>query len=218
MIKKDLIYKDLKKKILELKIKTHDVLKEEDLALKYKVSRTPVREALQLLEKDGFLKKVKKVGFILKPLTKKDFKEIVEIRSILESYAAKLTTQNYSKNIIEKLKKINEASKKYIENKDIEKFFKNNSEFHNLIYKSSKNERLISLINNLHDSFTRYRIMLIRISNIPEKSYNDHKMMIQAMEEKNEKKVEELVKTHILEGGKILLNNLDRDDLGIIQI
>ncbi len=218
MNKKEFIYKDLKRKIIELKIKSHDVLKEEELAEKYKVSRTPVREALQLLEREGFLIKVKKVGFILRPLTKKDFKEIVEIRSILESYAAKLATLNQSKNIIERLKNINEKSKKYIEKNDIEKFFKSNSEFHNLIYKSSRNERLIGLINNIYDSFTRYRMMLIRISNIPEKSYNDHKMMIKSMEAGDADYVEKLVKEHILEGGKILLDNLERDDLGIIQI
>ncbi len=216
MNKKESIYKDLKKKIIELKIKTHDVLKEEELAEKYKVSRTPIREALQLLEKEGFLIKVRKVGFILKPLTKKDFKEIIEIRSILESYAAKLATENNNKNIISKLKKINEISKKYIVLKDIEKFFKSNSEFHNLIYRSSGNERLISLINSIYDSFTRYRMMLIRITDIPEKSYNDHKKMIEAMEKGDENLVEKLVKEHILEGGKILLNNLDRDDLGIV--
>jgi DNA-binding GntR family transcriptional regulator len=216
MNKKLKVYLDLKKKIIELKIKSHHVLKEEDLALKYKVSRTPVREALQLLEKDGYLQKIKKVGYVLKPLTKKDLEEIIDLRAILESHAAYLATINYDKKVIEKLKKINEKSIEFIKNREIEKFFKNNSSFHSLLYQASKNNRLISIINSLFDSFTRYRLMLLNISEMPEKSYHDHEAMIEAMESNDEKKVEKLVKQHIVEGGNKLIEAIEHSELGII--
>ncbi len=216
MNKREFIYKDLKKKILELKIKGHDILKEEDIAAKYKVSRTPAREALHLLEKDGFLQKVRKVGYILKPLTKNDLNEIIGLRSILESYAAFLTTKNLKSSIIKKLKKLNDKAYESILKKDLEKFFKINSEFHKTIYQSSGNKRLSQLIENLMENFARYRLMLLKINKMPETSYTDHLEMIKAMEEKNPEKVEKLVKEHIEKGGKELQKYLENGDLGII--
>jgi DNA-binding GntR family transcriptional regulator len=216
MNKKEKIYLDLKKKIVELKIKSHDVLKEEDLALKYRVSRTPVREALQLLEQEGYLRKIKKVGFVPKPLTRKDLQEIIEIRAVLESYAAYLATKNFDEKVIEKLKKINKKALLFIKSEDTEKFFKNNSEFHSILYNASRNSRLVAIINSLIDSFTRYRLMLLHISEMPEQSYNDHEAMICAMLKRDEHKVREIVKKHILNGGKVLLDSIEKTDLGII--
>ncbi len=216
MNKKEKIYLDIKKKLVELKIKSHDVLKEEELALKYKVSRTPVREALQLLEKEGYLQKVKKVGYISKPLTQKDLMEIIELRALLESYAAYLATLNYDAKTVAKLKKINAKAAKLLKSNETEKFFKNNSEFHSVLYYASRNKRLLSIIDSLLDGFTRYRLMLLHISKMPEESYKDHESMIKAMEEKNEKKVREIVKSHILKGGKKLIESIGNTDLGII--
>ncbi len=215
MTKKEQIYKDLKKKLLESKIKSYDVLKEEELAAKYKISRTPIREALQLLDKEGFLKKVKKVGYMLCPLSKKDLNEIIGIRSILESYAAYLATINYEKSVIDKLNKINEKAYQTILNNDFESFFKINSDFHETIYNASGNQRLILLIKNLNENFIRYRVMLLKVKKMPEISYNDHLEMIDAMESRNADKVEKLVKEHIIKGGKILIDHINSSDIEI---
>jgi DNA-binding GntR family transcriptional regulator len=104
----------------------------------------------------------------------------------------------------------------FIKSNDIEKFFKNNSEFHNLIYQSSNNNRLIQIINSLIDNFTRYRLMLLSLSHMPEQSYLDHKNMIAEMEKGNAEKVKSLVKKHILSGGERLIEYINQADLGII--
>ncbi len=212
MKKKEVIYKDVKNKLLNGKYKANEVLKEEELAQKYKVSRTPVREALQILVKEGFLTHRRKVGYIVKPLTRNELKEIVGIRSILESYAARITTENYDENLIKKLEKIVEKTEDALKNNDMQKFYKYNCEFHLELYKSSGNKKLIEIIENLRENFQRYTRMLLNIDNMPYESLKDHKMMIEAMKERNPDKVEKVVKEHILKGGKALIDFIENDE------
>ena len=209
--KKELIYAELKKSILGMKIRPHEVLKEEEVAVRFGVSRTPAREALQLLEKEGFLVQLKKVGYVVKPLTRNDLKEIIGIRSVLEGYAASLATIRHDPRTIARLRRINEKARRYLENNDLQKFFKNSSEFHNVIYLSSGNSRLCALIESLRDNFLRYRRMLLRIPRMPAVQIKDHEEMLDAMEKGNEKLVEKMVREHIIRGGEILLRHIEKE-------
>ncbi len=212
MKKKDVIYKDLKNKLLNGKFKANEVLKEEVLAEKYKVSRTPVREALQLLVNEGFLTHRRKVGYIVKPLTKNELREIVGIRSVLESYAARITTENYDEKLIDKLEKLIEKTENALKSNNLQKFYKYNCEFHLELYKSSGNKKLIEIIENLRENFQRYTRLLLNIENMPYESLKDHKLMIQAMKERDPEKVEKIVKKHILKGGEKLIEYIAQDE------
>ena len=209
--KKDFIYREVKEQILSLKARPDTVLKEEDVALAYGVSRTPVHEALQQLKQEGFLDQVKKVGYLIKPLSLSDLQEIIQIRSVLEGYAARLTTENQDKKIFARLQKINEKARVYLENNDLARFFRNSSDFHGVIYQGSKNQRLSTLIDSLRDSFLRYRRILLKIPEMPEVQIKDHEEMLAAMTPGNEAKVEKLVRDHILYGGRILLGYIETE-------
>jgi DNA-binding GntR family transcriptional regulator len=209
--KKEFIYREVKEQILSLKARPDTVLKEEDVALAYGVSRTPVHEALQQLKQEGFLDQVKKVGYLIKPLSLSDLQEIIQIRSVLEGYAARLTTENQDKKIFARLQKINEKARIYLKNNDLTKFFRNSSDFHGVIYQGSKNQRLSTLIDSLRDSFLRYRRILLKIPEMPEVQIKDHEEMLAAMTPGNEAKVEKLVRDHILFGGRILLEYIEAE-------
>ncbi len=209
--KKEFIYREVKEQILSLKARPDTVLKEEDVAHAYGVSRTPVHEALQQLRQEGFLDQVKKVGYVVKPLSVSDLQEIIQIRSVLEGYAARLTTENQDEKIFARLQKINEKARVYLENNDLAKFFRNSSDFHGVIYQGSKNQRLSILIDSLRDSFLRYRRILLKIPEMPEVQIKDHEEMLAAMTPGNEAKVEKLVRDHILYGGRILLEYIEEE-------
>ena len=209
--KKEFIYRETKEQILSLKARPDTVLKEEDVALVYGVSRTPVHEALQQLKQEGFLDQVKKVGYVVKPLSVSDLQEIIQIRSVLEGYAARLTTENQDEKIFARLQKINEKARIYLKNNDLTNFFRNSSDFHGIIYQGSKNQRLSILIDSLRDSFLRYRRILLKIPEMPEVQIKDHEEMLAAMTPGNEAKVEKLVRDHILYGGRILLEYIETE-------
>jgi len=209
--KKEFIYREVKEQILSLKARPDTVLKEEDVALAYGVSRTPVHEALQQLKQEGFLEQVKKVGYLIKPLSISDLQEIIQIRSVLEGYAARLTTVNQDEKIFARLQKINEKARIYLKNNDLTNFFRNSSDFHGIIYQGSKNQRLSTLIDSLRDSFLRYRRILLKIPEMPEVQIKDHEEMLAAMTPGNEAAVEKLVRDHILYGGRILLEYIETE-------
>lgn len=215
--KKDIIHSTLKRQILNLKIKPNQVLKEEEIAQAHGVSRTPAREALQLLEQEGFLEQKRKVGYLVRALTREDLKEIIEVRSILEGYAARLATSRKDIRTIEQLKEINEKAVHLLETGELEKFFRNSSDFHDVLYRGSGNQRLCGIIESLRDNFLRYRRMLLRIPSMPQIQIEDHSHMLTIMEEGREDMVERLVRKHIRRGGKALLEYLDRDHIEILS-
>ena len=214
--KKDIIHGTLKRQILNLKIKPNQVLKEEDIAASHGVSRTPAREALQLLEQEGFLEQKRKIGYIVRPLSREDLKEIIEVRSILEGYAARLATGRKDTRTLEQLQEINKKAVRLLEAGELEKFFRNSSDFHDVLYRGSGNRRLCGIIESLRDNFLRYRRMLLRIPSMPGIQIEDHSQMLIAMEAGREETVERLVRKNIRRGGKALLEYLDRDHIEIL--
>ncbi len=209
--KKEFIYEKIKEQILSLKARPGTILKEEEVALTNGVSRTPVHEALQQLKQEGFLDQVKKVGYVIRPLSVSDLKEIIQIRSVLEGYAARLTTVHQDEKIFARLQKVNRKAHIYLKNNDLTGFFKNSSDFHGIIYQGSRNQRLSALIDSLRDSFLRYRRILLKIPEMPEVQIEDHEKMLAAMTPGNEAAVEKLVRDHILYGGRILLEHIETD-------
>ena len=214
--KKNIIYTTLKRQILNLKIKPNQVLKEEEIAGAHGVSRTPAREALQLLEQEGFLEQKRKVGYLVRPLTRDDLKEIIEVRSVLEGYAARLATGRKDNRTMEQLQEINKKAGHLLETGELEKFFRNSSDFHDVLYKGSGNQRLCGIIESLRDNFLRYRRMLLSIPSMPQIQIEDHAQMLAMMEKNREDAVERLVRKHIRRGGKALLEYLDRDHIEIL--
>ena len=209
--KKEIIYEKLKEQILSLKARPDAILKEEEVAACYGVSRTPAHDALQQLKQEGFLEQVKKVGYVVKPLSVSDLKEIIQVRSVLEGYAAHLTTVNRDEKIFARLQKINQKASQYLDNNDLAGFFRNGSDFHGVIYQGSKNQRLTLLIESLRDSFIRYRRILLKIPEMREVQIRDHEKMLEAMTLGDEIKVEKLVRDHIIYGGDILLQYIEAE-------
>ncbi|MCK5681898.1 GntR family transcriptional regulator [bacterium] len=209
--KKELIYENLKEQILSLKTRPDTILKEEDVARKYGVSRSPVHDALQQLKLEGFLEQVKKVGYVVKPLSLSDLKEIIQVRSVLEGYAASLTTINRDEKVFARLEKINQKAHIYLKENDLEGFFNNSCDFHDVIYQGSKNQRVNHLIDSLRDDFMRYRRIWLKIPEMPKVQIKDHEEMLSAMTRGDEALVEKLVREHVIFGGKILLEYIEME-------
>ena len=88
------IYKQIKLDILNLKIKDGDFLTLAELADKYNVSKTPVRDALGALEIQGYLKSLPRKGYLVKPVTQKNIRESFQMRSIFEKAAVNLAVKD----------------------------------------------------------------------------------------------------------------------------
>ncbi len=198
------VYKRLKDNILTGVLEAQTRLVEEKIAAQLGTSRTPVREAIQKLEKEGLIYKLPKGGFAVRSITEEDLEEVFEIRSMLEGYAGYLATLRITDEELSILEEIVRRGEERLEKGDLEALVPLNTEFHERLYKASKSRILCSLINDLRDFIYRFRVIIFKYPNLAEISLRDHREMIELMRLKKGKKVEALIKKHILRGKKLI--------------
>jgi DNA-binding GntR family transcriptional regulator len=177
----------------------HDIrLDERQLAQDFGISRTPVREAMAQLEREGFVRSVPRRGIYVVRKTKAEVIEMVTAWAALESMAARLITERATDEEIGSLRKMFAIFEEGALRAHLGEYSEANIEFHQSIIRLSGNSVLISLAENL---FTHMR--MIRRKTIVEKdrvehSIRDHMKIIEALEARDTASAEELVRNHAL--------------------
>jgi len=191
---KDKVYQVIKLEIMEGNLKPGLFLAEEKLSENMHISRGPIREALNRLEKEGFVTIIPRRGTMVSNITAQEVKDISKIRELLEPFAAKESLSRISRSKLEEIKKdfiklISKPENK--ENRSI--FFLLDKDFHKLLNEECRNKKLIEILDNFEDH-TNWFINLF-MKNYPFKeSIKDHLYIIEAIE-KNE---EDLVVTTLI--------------------
>ena len=203
------VYESLRRSIIHGKLKGGQRLIEETLAHQVGISRTPVREAFHKLERDDLVVRLSKGGFSVKKFTREDVEEIFGIRCALESYASYLATLHITPDKLALLEKKVDESEKALQAQDYDRVIQHHTEFHDLLYKSSKSRKLFEMISNFSDYFYRYRPALIQTENGFKMSLADHRRMIEGMKRNNPRLVERLVRKHLERGKEIILKQID---------
>jgi len=204
----DAVYDSLKAAITKGDLPPGQRLVERQLSLQLRTSRIPIREAIKKLEKDGLVEKLPKRGFVVKSVTEAEIGEIFGIRAVLESYAAYLATERLTDVLMKKLENSVRAYREALAQKDVDQMMTANAQFHEIIYKASGSEKLYTLINNFRDYISRYRKTLLTTHEFAKVSLEDHIRMLDAMNERDNDKVEELVRKHILRGKAIIVGEM----------
>jgi DNA-binding GntR family transcriptional regulator len=205
----DAVYDALKVAITKGDLPPGQRLIEHQLSLRMRTSRIPIREAIKKLEKDGLVEKLHKRGFVVKSVTKTEIEETFGIRAVLESYAAYLATERLTDALMRELENTVQAYRDAFEKNDVEQMMSANAQFHEMIYKASGSEKLYTLINNFRDFISRYRKTLLTTRDFAKMSLEDHIRMLEAMNERDKEKVEELVKKHILRGKENIIREME---------
>lgn len=211
---KEQIVDSIKEAIAVGELKPGEKICETKLADELGISRTPLREAIQILESEGFLKVMPRRGAIVSEFSKKDIKDIYEIKAALEGLAARLATKNMSDAAIDKLEEINDQLKSmtFSNEKSVGRFFKVHNQFHDVFLKASDNERLYQLNCHLMEPFKRFRLTSLAIEGRFSQAVKTHEEIIQVFRERNAEKAEELVTQNVLEGGIALLNKIELEE------
>ena len=207
------VYKSLKASILNQALPQNKRLVEERLAEELGTSRTPVREAIQKLEKEGLIHKLSKGGYAVSAITDGDIEEILGIRGILEGYAAYLATTRVTDDDLRFLEEIVNREEQCLKRRELEECIRLNTEFHDRLYRIAQSARLYTIINDLRDYIYRYRIIILRYEGMVELSIKDHREMIALMKSKRAGKVERLVRKHITRGKTIIKKKIKKEAL-----
>ena len=173
-------------------------LDERRLAQDLGVSRTPVREAMAQLEREGFVRSVPRRGVYVVRKSKKEVIEMITAWAALESMAARLITQIASDEEIAMLRKMFAKFENGTLHARLDEYSEVNIEFHQSIIRMSKNGVLISLAENLFTHMRMIRRKTIGEEDRADRSIRDHMNIIEALERRDTGRAEELVRQHAL--------------------
>jgi len=197
----DRAYAALKSVILSLDIyeKPGDVrLDERQLASDLGISRTPVREAMAQLEREGFVRSVPRRGIYVVRKTKQEVIELITAWAALESMAARLITQNAADEEIATLHRMFTKFENGELHARLDEYSEVNIEFHQSIIRMSRNRVLIDLAENLFTHMRMIRRKTIGEEDRADRSIRDHLNIIQALEARDTERAEDLVRNHAL--------------------
>lgn len=184
-------------------------LTEEHLAKTIGVSRTPVREALHRLESEGLIKPRKKRGFLVSGDSKEEVEELFEIRSILEGYALRVTSERISDELLKRFDGFTRKAEEALKKRKIDEVFRWNTRFHDTLHSIvADKKRLHRLIVNLRKYVLRYRKDTLRYPDGGRRSVEGHKKIIMALRLKDPDLCERVMREHIREAKEDALQSL----------
>ncbi|MBV8790938.1 MAG: GntR family transcriptional regulator [Pseudolabrys sp.] len=173
-------------------------LDERKLAQDFGISRTPVREAMAQLESEGFVRSVPRRGIFVVRKTKREVIEMITAWAALESMAARLITENALDADIKALRRMFAT---FVDGKvlaHLDEYSEVNIEFHQSIIRMSQNHVLIDMAENLFTHMRMIRRKTIVEKDRAERSIRDHMHIIEALEARDTKTAEQLVRDHAL--------------------
>ena len=173
-------------------------LDERQLAQDFGISRTPVREAMAQLEREGFVRSVPRRGVYVVRKTKREVIEMITAWAALESMAARLITQHASDADIAGLRRMFATFEGDKLHAKLDEYSEVNIDFHQTIIRLSGNAVLISLAENLFTHMHMVRRQTIGEEDRADRSIRDHMNIIQALEARDTKRAEDLVRQHAL--------------------
>ena len=194
---REVVFLKLRQAILQGEMQPGERLMEIQLANMLGVSRTPVREAIRKLELEGLVKMIPRRGAEVASITEKDMRDVLEVRTTLEDLAVALACERISKSQVIQLKEANKLFDKAVESGDVFGIVDADVRFHDIIYKSTNNLRLMQMLNNLREQLYRYRLEYIKNESSHKTLIKEHNKLIEYIENGDKEKAGELIREHI---------------------
>jgi DNA-binding GntR family transcriptional regulator len=169
-------------------------LKEDELAEEFKVSRTPIRETLRLLQQDGLLEILPNRGARVYGFTVDDLEDIYEIRRVLEVLALDFAAPTMSINGLVELREAVETSKDL---DDAQKHAELDARLHGYIIESCRRRRLINMLNQLFHLMQTFRELGFRDAQVKKSTYDEHLELIDALSVRDIPLAREVLARHI---------------------
>ena len=205
------ILETIRDAILKGTLKPGERVSEPELAERFGISRTPIREAFRQLESEGYLEVMPRKGAVVASLSERDVVEFYSIKSILEGHAARIAAERMSERDLERLEAINAKLEQIATEGDIKTFFRVHNEFHELFIKASGNDKLTELINQLVLKFNRLRLASLAQPGRMAISVQEHRKIIEAFRNHDGDKAENLVRHTATIGAEVLIQSLAQE-------
>jgi DNA-binding GntR family transcriptional regulator len=211
---RDQVYASIKNAIITAQLESNHRLIEETIAADMGTSRTPVREALQKLEKEGLIFRLPKTGFAVKGVAEEEVEDILDLQCMLESYAGCLATWRITEDELNYLDDLIKRQEDCLVNDDFETFIGLDGAFHDALHRAAKHARLYLLVQGLRDYMDRYRMIIFHSNVSFNLSVKDHKEMVSLMRTKHARQIERLINKHMMRGKNVIKTKIRRERKG----
>ncbi|HEY8495691.1 MAG TPA: GntR family transcriptional regulator [Limnochordales bacterium] len=194
---RELVFEAIREAIISGHLKPGERLMEIQLAEELGVSRTPVREAIRKLEQEGFVVMVPRKGAYVADISMKDIAEVFEIRGALEGLAAELAAERATEEELERLERLLVAIGECIERQDVDGMIEKDTEFHDLLFSASHNERLVQILSLLREQIQRFRSRTLARVERMKVALEEHKAIVEALGRRDSELARSLAEAHI---------------------
>jgi DNA-binding GntR family transcriptional regulator len=188
---------------------------EPEIALHLGMSRTPVREALIRLEAEGLVELIPRRGARVLPIRSEDMREIYEILTALEpDAAARLAARKPSMEELAPLEKATRAMEVALEQQDLDAWVVADDNFHVALLELQDNRRLKGFVTALYDQAHRARMITVRLRDLPQKSTEEHREILEHLLRGDARATRRVFKEHRRRAAEELIGVLEKYRLG----
>ncbi|HEX3031441.1 MAG TPA: GntR family transcriptional regulator [Bacillota bacterium] len=194
---REIVFETLREAIINGDLEPGERMMEIQLADEMGVSRTPVREAIRKLELEGFVVMIPRKGAYVAGISIKDIADVFEIRAALEGLAAGLAADRITEDEIEALERCLVKVAECAESNNLDMLISADTDFHELLYKASRNDRLVQIVSNLREQIQRFRTTSLAQPGRMKVALEEHKQIVEAICSRNVELASKLAREHI---------------------
>jgi len=205
---REVVFNTLRQAIIQGEFQPGERLMEVSIANKLGVSRTPVREAIRMLELEGLVTMFPRRGAEVANITVRDLKDALEVRMAIESLSVRLACERIDEDGIKELQQKSVAFREAINSKLVPAIVQGDEDFHNVIYKASKNQKLIGIAQNLREQVYRYRVEYVKDFSYHDKLIKEHDQITMAIMRRDAEAAQTIMNEHIYNQEQIVIRNV----------
>ena len=194
---RDVVFNTLREAILRGDLQPGERLMELQLADKLGVSRTPIREAIRMLEQEGLAVTVPRKGAEVAKMTLKGMEDVLEIRGALDELAVELACERITEEQLNDLKKRKQDFEVSLKSGNLKQIAEADVHFHDVIYDATCNPKLINLLNNLREQIYRYRVEYIKKAENHPILMEEHEAIYKALSKRDKQAAKAAIYRHV---------------------
>ncbi len=198
----DTIADELEDMILDGRFANNDRLDEVQLAQRFSVSRTPIREALQRLTQAGLVEQIPRRGAFVRQPGAIELIEMFEVMAELEAASARFAAMRMTDAALGELNDANEKCMKAMQDQDADSYYRENERFHHIIYAQSGNSFLEAEAKRLHRRLKPFRRLQLRLRGRLRQSMSEHESILEALANGDPEMAAKVTRQHVAVQGE----------------
>lgn len=190
------VYDAIRTEILTCKLRPGQELNEAEVAERFSISKTPVREALATLRQEGLVRAFPRRGYQVTPITFADMDELFDVRTILEAGAAEFACTRLTEEQIDRLNALADVDYTHSEQQSLTAFVRSNRDFHLAIVEASGNGRLVELLAQQIDALERFFFLGAQLRDVNSETNVSHHKIVEVLARRDPAAAREIMIAH----------------------